>query len=1125
MGVIVMGYLKIGAVIVYKLFIPAPQSSFHWLYSKLCIEKAIALLNLYAIKSTGFYPLISHSIFLPNRFIMKTILLFAAILFFGFFVTAQTPELVKNINTQDQGTGLGSDHAVMGNSFYFGSEKKIWKTDGTAAGTSAVKDFSGLGATAVSRFIAAGSYVYFYVALNGSNQMWRTDGTEAGTILLKDFGTNAVFFHRAALGNWVLFNAAESSTGSELWKSDGTVAGTVLVKDINPGTAGSSAGNMKNINGVLFFSAFTSTGTGLWKSDGTEAGTVLIKDLDPLSNNGAINDLMTAAGNKAFFYFETAATGRELWVSDGTDAGTFMVKDIYPGSTGGFPNNLTALGNKLCFVAQDALNRQVWITDGTEAGTVPLFDVLPNSRNDSYNYFSNCNGTLYFSATTGIAFSAEPYISDGTPAGTMLLKDINPGPNGSDARGYKYFNGKTYFIANSPGTGYELWSSDGTEAGTALFTEIYPGINNGIGGSYLIEAVLSNRFIFSGNHPDYREEPFSSDGTIAGTQLIRNIQTTGLGSFPLNLTPVGNRLYFSGTLQFSDTEPWYADGTPNGVQLLKDAEPAGYSKPFEFTNIDNTNFYFRTINAFNSRDIYKSDGTAAGTNKIVTDITSDRIVPIGNILLFGKRDATNGTELWKYENGVTSLVKNINAGVSNSFPGNFIAFNNQVFFYAEDGINGNELWKTDGTEAGTQLVADINPGAAGSGTYTNMVVLNNNIYTLAVKGGNLTLIKTDGTASGTLEVKSFTDADEAAVLYVFNNMVYFIKKNTFGSQVNEELWKTDGTEAGTALVKEIFPYTATSSGYIQNISFYTHNNRFYFYVDSENLFGETGKLTLWCSDGSTDGTIAIKTAEFAEDEEPDIEDGINYIAAYDNNEVLFVSADAATGMEIWKTDGTGSGTSLVSDLNPGPSGSSPGGLINFANAVYFSANDGTDLNELWKINMGGVVPLKLLSFTANRQNKTVQLQWRTENEINSSHFEVERSTDGRNFTNIGNVTATGRNTNNYSTRDELPVSGVNYYRLKMMDKDGAFSYSQTVKVNFLQGNSITVQPNPAKDFITITTAEQYKSLRLVDMNGKEVMRFEKRHDNRYNISGAAKGIYLLQLLGDEIMTVKKIVIE
>lgn len=1058
---------------------------------------------------------------------MKTFFLFAAVFSMQILTKAQTPQLVKNINTQDQGTGFSSDNATMDNNLFFGSGKTLWKTDGTPGGTVAVRDFSVENAVGLSRFIATANTVFFMLAIDNGYQLWKTNGSPAGTIMVKDFDINQPLFVRAAVGSTVFFNLSQSATGYELWKTDGTEEGTLMVKDINPGSANANPASLQNINGTLFFCATTSSGTGLWKSDGTEAGTVIIADLDAAVNSFSLTGDMVAMGNKAFFTADLPATGRELWVSDGTAAGTTIVKEIYTGNTGSFPANLTVLGNKLCFSAQDAINRQVWITDGTEAGTVPLFDALPNSRNDSYNYFVNCNGTLYFSATAGIAFTSEPHISDGTQAGTRLLKDITPGSNGCDARGYEYFNGRTYFIAYTAATGYELWSSDGTEAGTTMLLEIYPGANNGVGGSYLIEGLVNNKLIFSGNHPLYREEPFSSDGTAAGTQLLKNVQTTGLGSYPSNLSVIGNRLYFGATASgFSDNEPWYSNGTEAGTMLLKDLEPGeAWSNPFEFTSIDNNNFYFRTFNSSNSRDIWKSDGTADGTIKVAVNIQSDRILPVNNILFYGKRDNTNGTELWKYDGVSESIVKNINPAGNNAFPSNFVAYNNQLFFFANDGVNGDELWKSDGTDAGTQLVADINPGIAGSNAYQQMVVLNNSMYMLIVKNSLLTLYTSQGTAATTTEVKVFTPNDAPGALYVFNNHVYFIKKNNNSNLVNEELWKTDGTLAGTVLVKEVMPYTNVSSDYVQNISFFTHAGRFYFYVDKENLFGDTEHLYLWSSDGTTDGTLLVKEYPFPEDEEIEMEDGLNYIAAYDNTQVLFVFSDAANGQELWKTDGSIAGTSLVSDINAGAEDSRLSGLIHFNDAVYFSARDASDFNELWKINRGTVVPVQLIKFTASKQHKQVLLQWHTANEINSSHFEIERSANGSHFKIIASVSATGLGANTYNIADKLPLNGINYYRLKMIDKDGSSNYSETVKIHFENQAMVTVLPNPVKDYLVIANADAYHTIRLIDMSGKEWLRYEKNTNNRYPVNGIAKGIYLLQLLSDEKAEVKKILIE
>ena len=101
------------------------------------------------------------------------------------------------------------------------------------------------------------------------------------------------------------------------------------------------------------------------------------------------------------------------------------------------------------------------------------------------------------------------------------------------------------------------------------------------------------------------------------------------------------------------------------------------------------------------------------------------------------------------------------------------------------------------------------------------------------------------------------------------------------------------------------------------------------------------------------------------------------------------------------------------------------------------------------------LPLDLLSFTGNLQNNnTVLLNWKTENEINTSHFVIERSTDGIRYSGIGNVTANGRNNAggsfNYSFTDNDAVNQSSqrlYYRLKMVDIDGSLKYSNIVSVS------------------------------------------------------------------------------
>ncbi len=111
-----------------------------------------------------------------------------------------------------------------------------------------------------------------------------------------------------------------------------------------------------------------------------------------------------------------------------------------------------------------------------------------------------------------------------------------------------------------------------------------------------------------------------------------------------------------------------------------------------------------------------------------------------------------------------------------------------------------------------------------------------------------------------------------------------------------------------------------------------------------------------------------------------------------------------------------------------------------------------------------VLPLTLLDFNVVKQGTTAQLNWQTTNEVNTSYFDVQRSTNGIHFTSIGKVTAKGNSSinNNYSFADDIsPLPGGKiYYRLQITDADGKISYS-SIKVIDVNGVfKVTIMPNP-----------------------------------------------------------------
>jgi Zn-dependent metalloprotease len=184
---------------------------------------------------------------------------------------------------------------------------------------------------------------------------------------------------------------------------------------------------------------------------------------------------------------------------------------------------------------------------------------------------------------------------------------------------------------------------------------------------------------------------------------------------------------------------------------------------------------------------------------------------------------------------------------------------------------------------------------------------------------------------------------------------------------------------------------------------------------------------------------------------------------------------------------------------------------------------------------GGVplttLPIQLLSFRANLVNKQTNLSWATASEINTSSFEIQHSSDGQRFSTIQVLPAAGNSSvqRNYTTTDEHPVNGRNYYRLKIVDIDGKSSFSGIQSVNLITGNDFNIYPSPAKNFITIEGKFLSKmvNISLMDMAGKIIAGYHKNYTGPLSIpvSSLADGTYILQVSDGQITINKKFIKE
>jgi hypothetical protein len=186
----------------------------------------------------------------------------------------------------------------------------------------------------------------------------------------------------------------------------------------------------------------------------------------------------------------------------------------------------------------------------------------------------------------------------------------------------------------------------------------------------------------------------------------------------------------------------------------------------------------------------------------------------------------------------------------------------------------------------------------------------------------------------------------------------------------------------------------------------------------------------------------------------------------------------------------------------------------------------------------GSLPVKLLSFDAKRQKTATALEWQTASEVNSDRFEIQRSTDNKEFETIGSVKAAtfSTSTRAYAFSDIAPVTAAtNYYRLKQLDRDGSFTYSRTVSITSGDARALITQadiklyPVPVADQLTLEVngdkALVNPDLRMYDMFGKRIHPAMQLDGNTWTIStaGLEKGIYIIQLENAGITTQLKVV--
>ena len=476
---------------------------------------------------------------------------------------------------------------------------------------------------------------------------------------------------------------------TQLWITDGTKSGTFFLKDVSQ-FAQFSITNFFMLNEKLYF-LIDGEETALWETDGTTVGTKRIFSfcvynggIDPCYSQYSFN-AYEMPNNKAIFFVGTPGEDMEPWISDGTALGTLPIT-ILPG-------------------------------------------ILPFNKGMALQGGSVLNGKLLFGADLNNAIGYEPYLCDGTVAGTTLLKNINQttgsGYHNKHSRPSEFFQykGKVFFNGNDGIKGEEIWVTDGTSVGTTMLIETQPGKTER--GDVKRYYPFKEKLLFQANTKPFdqasKNNIYITDGTPAGSSLFKLMEY----EFDCFIPKIeyNNLLYFTARSYAKGSELWKTDGTIAGTQLIKTINPVQENEISldisKFPLLGNE-FYFMAKDGTKNQ-LWKSRGTSESTNIVALsnllsnptfDYQIESMIEFNGDLYFNAQFDDRGYELWRYSPTV-SRIENNHLSKINIFPNP-----SNGHFYIETGdkqfntisiynMLGNEVYNTAISVRNIQLKLDL----------------------------------------------------------------------------------------------------------------------------------------------------------------------------------------------------------------------------------------------------------------------------------------------------------------------------------------------------------------------------------------------------------------------------------
>ena len=788
----------------------------------------------------------------------------------------------------------------------------------------------------------------FFTADDGvrGRELWKTDGTAGGTALVKDIspGAGNAFqpnAHReiVSLDGRLFFFADDGVRGRELWSSDGTAGGTAIVADLAPGAASSWAYDLQVLGDRVFFiGGSPGQGVGLYVSDGTAAGTRRVMQTFTSDSTHGYSRLVAWGSDVAFVAYDASPDG-EVWVSDGTAANTRRLTDF---ATNG-PDSSTefaVLGDSLYFGAYGPGIGGALYKISPAGVTSLVRDANPNGYERVDNLHA-VNGRLYFQTFS----DTTVFGSDGTGPGTVALS-----PAIERATGYLPFNGSVYFMGATD-AGWDLYKTDGTPGGTTMAVDL-PGTERS-GGHVLLN--LGGALHFFHHAGDYDNGTASglyrSDGTAAGTKLVK------AGVLPHNLPVVSrDQILFATGYAAHGLEPWSSDGTPAGTAMLKDVNTVTGTGAYDMLGTVNGRAVFTSLGG-----LWASDGTAAGTAKIkaasIVEHTTHgaRTITLGRYLYFTAYADGTGENLWRTDGtsaGTTQVTDTVPGSADDEAPRLVAAFNGDLYFT----MDVHTLYKVSANGGPVQRVLQTRWGDVGEA-----LVVGDAMYVLGDTGGPDTVPELNKIDAANPNGVVVSNVRSPGSLTAVGDLLYFF---AFDDANGARIWKSDGTAAGTVPVSQAvtpnrYALTASNgalyylgvvasrwqlfrfdpaSGQVTQLSNVqgTGAQPWRPAVVGSRLIFSPGDGKAWGSDGTPAGTQPLGSAALYGDSNS----GRRRFPVVDGR-AYFASASG-----LWETDGTPAGTRAVAGgpfYYPDLSASQAG-------RVFFIADDGRHGRELFVVD-------------------------------------------------------------------------------------------------------------------------------------------------------------------------------